>query len=296
MMMSTPLLYGSIAEVQAERSGMMVTAIEGIFLLGAWGGFVGTYTSGSIVVGLLMAMLCGLVVAAIYGAITIYMRQHQVVTGTALNILAIGFCTYFQRVLFGVPTSPLKIDPLQTIPIPLLSKIPVIGPVFFDQNILTYIVYFVIPLSFFVMYKTSVGLTIRSTGENPQAVDVAGINVNRVRFLTVLVAGIMGGLAGAYYSVGYLGMFTSNMIGGRGWIAFAICFLGNWNPKGAVLGTVVFGFAEALSIYMQSIGGGELFPNELFIALPYILTIVLTVARKNFNVPAKLGVPYSKES
>ncbi len=296
LMMSTPLMLGSIAEVIAERSGMMVTAIEGIFLVGAWGGFVGTYLTGSAWIGMLTAILCGLTVAAIYGSISIFMRQHQVVIGTALNILAAGFCAYFQRVLFGVPTSPLKITPLQSLSIPLLSQIPVLGPIFFQQNALTYFVYLLIPIAYIVLYKTSVGLTIRSTGENPEAVDVAGIHVNTVRFLTVLTAGVLGGLAGAFYSVGYLGMFTTNMIGGRGWIAFAICFLGNWNPKGAVIGTVVFGLAEAVAIYMQSIGGNGYFPNELFIALPYILTIVLTVARRNFNVPAKLGVAYCKES
>jgi len=296
LLMSTPLLFGALAEVVAERSGMMVTAIEGIFLVGAWGGFVGSYLTGSTTVGILMAMCSGLVVACIYGGITIFMKQHQVVTGTALNILAAGFCTYFQRVIFGVPTSPLKITPLANLPIPFLSGIPVIGPVIFNQNILTYIVYLLIPAVYFMLYRTSIGLTIRSTGENPEAVDVAGISVNKIRFMTVLLAGIMGGLAGSFYSVGYLGMFTSNIIGGRGWIAFAICFLGNWNPRGAVIGTLVFGFAEAISIYMQTIGGGEYFPNEFFIALPYILTIVLTVSRKNFNVPAKLGIPYSKEN
>ncbi|WP_411682431.1 ABC transporter permease [Clostridium thailandense] len=293
--MSTPLLFGSISEVIAERSGIMVTAIEGIFLIGAWGGFVGTYLTGSAAIGLMMAMLCGLIVAAIYGVICITMKQHQVVTGTALNILVAGFCTYFQRVLFGVPTTPLKINPLPKLSIPLLSDIPVIGQIFFNQNILTYVVYFIIPIAYFLLYKTSLGLIIRSTGENPESVDVAGINVNRVRYSVVLLAGIMGGIAGAYYSVGYLGMFTSNIIGGRGWIAFAICFLGNWNPRGAAIGTVIFGFTEALAIYMQTIGSGAFFPNELFIALPYILTIVLTVGRKKFNVPAQLGIAYSKE-
>lgn len=296
LMMSTPLLFGSIAEVIAERSGMMITAIEGIFLMGAWGGFVGTYLTGSAFIGILAAMLSGLAAATVYGVVCIFLKQHQVVTGTAINVLAAGFCTYFQRVLFGVPTSPLKISPLPAIPVPLLSGIPVLGDIFFRQNILTYLVYLVIPASYFLLFKTSAGLTIRSTGENPEAVDVAGIDVNRVRFLVVLLAGLMGGLAGAFYSVGYLGMFTSNMIGGRGWIAFAICFLGNWNPRGAVIGTVVFGFAEAIAIYMQSIGGGSYFPNELFIALPYILTILLTVSRRSFNVPAKLGVVYSKEN
>ena len=296
LMMSTPLLFGSIAEVIAERSGMMVTAIEGIFLMGAWGGFVGTYLTGSAFIGILAAILSGLVAATVYGVVCIYLKQHQVVTGTAINVLAAGICTYLQRVLFGVPTAPLKISPLPEIAIPVLSKIPVMGPVFFQQNILTYVVYLLIPASYFLLFRTSFGLTIRSTGENPEAVDVAGINVNAVRFFTVLLAGVMGGIAGAFYSVGYLGMFTTNIIGGRGWIAFAICFLGNWNPKGAVLGTVVFGLTEAIAIYMQSVGGGSYFPNELFIALPYLLTIILTVSRRNFNVPAKLGVAYSKEN
>lgn len=295
LMMSTPLLYGSISEVFAERSGIMVTAIEGIFLLGAWGGFVGTYISGSLFVGMITAILAGVVTAALYGWICVYLKQNQVVTGTAINILALGLCSFLQQVIFGVPLTPLKVQPLVTIPIPLFSRIPMIGPVIFNQNILTYMMYLIVPVSYFILYRTSIGLTIRSAGENPQAVDVAGINVNRIRFSMVLIAGIMGGIAGAFYSVGYLGMFTVDIIGGRGWIAFAICFLGNWDPLGAFFGTLVFGFAEAVSIYMQSTGG-VLFPNELFIALPYILTIVLTITRKSFNVPAKLGVAYIKEN
>ena len=296
IMMSTPLFLGALAEVFAERTGMMICAIEGIFLIGAWGGFVGTYLSGSLVIGLLVAILCGTAMAALYGVVTVYMKQQQVVTGTALNILAAGICAFFQRVLFGVPTSPLQIATLPKIAIPLLSKIPIVGPIFFQQNILTYLAYVLIPVAVFVLYKTSLGLTLRSTGENPEAVDVAGLNVNRIRFLTVLVAGAIGGLAGSFYTVGYLGMFTSGIIGGRGWIAFAICFLGNWSPKGVVLGTLAFGLADAVAIYIQAVSGHTIFPNELIIALPYILTIVLTIARSKFSVPAKLGVPYAKEN
>ena len=144
--------------------------------------------------------------AAIYGVVTVYMKQQQVVTGTALNILAAGICAYFQRVLFGVPTTPLQIDTLPKVAIPILSQIPYIGPIFFCQNILTYLAYVLIPLAGFVLFKTSLGLTLRSTGENPEAVDVAGINVNRIRFFTVLVAGAISGLAGSFYTVGYLGM------------------------------------------------------------------------------------------
>ncbi len=296
IMMSTPLFLGALAEVYAERTGMMICAIEGIFLIGAWGGFVGVYLTGSLVIGLLVAILCGMAMAALYGIVTVYMKQQQVVTGTALNILAAGICAFFQRVLFGVPTTPLQIQTLPKIAIPLLSKIPVLGPIFFQQNILTYLAYVLIPVAVFVLYKTSLGLTHRSTGENPEAVDVAGLSVNRIRFLTVLVAGAIGGLAGSFYTVGYLGMFTSGIIGGRGWIAFAICFLGNWSPKGVVFGTLAFGLADAVAIYIQAVSGHTIFPNELIIALPYILTIVLTIARSNLSVPAKLGVPYAKEN
>ena len=293
-MMSTPLLLGALAEVYAERTGMMICAIEGIFLIGAWGGFVGAYLSGSLALGLLAAVAAGIAMALVYAFVTVTLRQQQVVTGTALNILAVGVCAFFQRVLFGVPTTPLQIDTLPKLPVPLLSRIPLLGEIFFQQNILTYLAYILIPISIFVLYKTSLGLTIRSTGENPVAVDVAGINVNRVRFLTVLAAGGFGGLAGSFYTVGYLGMFTTSIIGGRGGIALAICFLGNWSPKGAVLGTLAFGLADAISVYFRT--GTTVFPTELIIALPYILTIVLTIFRSNFQVPAKLGVPYSKEN
>lgn len=294
IMMSTPLLLGSIAEVYAERTGMMICAIEGIFLLGAWGGFVGTYMSGSIWIGLLVAILLGSLMALLYGFVTVTLKQQQVVTGTAMNILAVGICAFFQRVLFGVPTTPLQIDAMPKVALPLLSKIPVIGEILFNQNLMTYFAYLLIPVSIYVLYKTSLGLTLRSTGENPVAVDVAGINVNRVRFLAVLFAGALSGLAGSFYTVGYLGMFTTSIIGGRGWIAFAICFLGNWSPMGAVLGTLAFGLADAISIYFRV--GSSVVPTELITALPYILTILLTIFRSNFNVPAKLGVPYSKEN
>ncbi|MBI9096603.1 MAG: ABC transporter permease [Sphaerochaeta sp.] len=295
LMMSTPLLYGSLAEVFAERSGMMVTAIEGIFLAGAWAGFVGAFQTGSLLIGFLSAMGAGLLVSILYAYICVNLKQHQIVTGTAINILVMGLVSFLHRVVFGVPLVPLTVQPLPIIRLPFLSEIPLLGPVIFSQNILTYIMFFLVPIGMYVLYKTSFGLTIRSTGENPEAVDVAGINVNRVRFLMVLVSGIMGGVAGAFYSIGYLGMFTTSIIGGRGWIAFAICFLGNWNPIGVFIGTLIFGLAEALAILMQSQGGSFL-PNEIFIALPYILTIVLTISRKSFNVPAKLGIAYRKEN
>lgn len=293
--MSTPLILGALGEVLAERTGMMVTAIEGIFLLGAWGGFIGAYLSGNLLVGFLMAMICGLLTALLYGACTIYMHQHQIVMGTAIEILSAGFCTFFYRVIFGVQTVPLTIDPLKTIKIPLLSKIPIIGQILFAQNLVTYLTYLLVPIIFYFIYKTSTGLSFRACGENPEAADAAGINVTRTRLIAVLIAGCLGGIAGAYYSLCNVGMYNAQIIGGRGWIAFGICFLGNWNPVGALIFGIVFGISDALGTYVRALGNASI-PSELFSALPYILVIVLTVCRKQFNVPAKLGSNYVKEN
>lgn len=292
--MSTPLILGALGEVVAERTGMMVTAVEGIFLIGAWGGFIGAYLSGNMLIGFLAAILCGLLASLLYGVTTIYMHQHQIVMGTAIAILVTGFCTFFYRVIFGVQTVPLTVNPLKPIAIPILSKIPVIGQVLFNQNIITYFTYILVPIIFFVIYRTSLGLSLRSCGENPDAADAAGINVTKMRFLSVAFAGCLGGIAGAYYSLCNVGMYNAEIIGGRGWIAFGICFLGNWNPVGALIFGIVFGISDALGIYVRALGNTSI-PSELFSALPYILVIVLTVCRKQFNVPNKLGTNYVKE-
>ena len=294
LFMSTPLILGAVGEVISERAGMMMCAVEGVFLTGAWGGFIGTYLSGSLLTGFLCAMLCGMLVALLYGVTTIYMNQHQIVMGTAVAILMTGFCTFFYRVIFGTPTSPLKITTLKTLPLGPLAKIPVIGPVIFNQNIITYLTWVLVPIVFYFVYRTSAGLTLRSCGENPEAVDVAGINVRTVRFLAVGVAGILGGLAGAYYSLCNVGMYTSEIISGRGWIAFGICFLGNWNPVGALIFGIIFGICDAVGNYVKAVGGVGI-PSEFFSALPYLLVIIMTAMRKQFNVPAKLGTNYVKE-
>lgn len=291
---STPLLLGSLGEVIAERTGMMNMAIEGIFLLGAWAGFTGAYLTSSLTVGFVCAVAVGVVTGAIYGWITVYLKQHQIVTGVALNILAAGLGIYFYRVLFGVPLLPLTVEPLKPLSIPFLSEIPLLGPALFRQNLLTYFAFGAMPAGWWILFRTRLGLVLRSTGANPEAVDAAGINVERVQFGAVLASSALNGLAGAFYSIGYLGLFSNDMIGGRGWIAFALCFLGNWNPFGALLGAMVFGIADASAITLQT-SGFRLIPNEFLIALPYILTIVATLARKRFNVPAWLGMPYVKE-
>lgn len=293
--MSTPLILGAIGEIIAERTGMMVTAVEGIFLAGAWGGFIGVYATNSYLLGFLLALICGLLVAMLYGLTTVYMNQHQIVMGTAIAILMAGFCKFFFRAIFGTPTTPLKIDPMKVIEIPLLSKIPVIGPIVFSQNIISYLTYILVIVVGLILFKTSLGLTLRSCGENPEAADVAGINVRRVRFLAVSAAGCLGGIGGAYYCICNAGMYSAEIISGRGWIAFGICFLGNWKPVGSLLFGIAFGISDALGIFAKTSQIGFL-PTEFFNALPYILIIVLTICRKKLNMPAKLGTNYIKEN
>lgn len=294
LQMSTPLILGSTAEVYSEKTGVMNIAIEGVFLIGAWGGFVGAFTTGNIIIGFISALFIGMIVGIIYGFITIILKQHQIVTGVALNIFLPALSVYLYRVIFGIQKTPLKIEPLSNIAIPILSKIPVLGPIIFEQNAMTYLVLLFVPLAYFVLYKTKLGLIIRSTGANPEAVDAAGISVEKVRYITVIVSSGLSALAGSFYTLGFLGMFSQDIIGGRGWIAFAICFLGNWHPLGALFGALAFGLADGLSVFFQTTSF-NIIPNEFIIALPYILTIAATVVRKNFNVPAYLGVSYTKE-
>jgi len=292
--MSTPLMLGALGEVFVERTGVMNIAIEGIFLMGAWGGFVGAYLTGKLWAGFLFAIGVGVFCGSVYGYFTIKLKQNQIVTGVAINILSLGLGLFLYQVLFGTPLLPLTVEPLKDISIPFLSNIPIIGSAFFSQNIITYLAVVLIILGYWILFRTPLGLIIRSTGENPEAVDVAGINVERIRFLTVLGSSALDGLAGAFYSIGFLGLYTNNIIGGRGWIAFAICFLGNWNPLGILIGSLTFGLAEGLSVVLST-SNFRLIPNEFLIALPYILTIVATISRRQFNVPAFLGKPYIKE-
>lgn len=292
--MSTPLILGSLGEVFVERTGVMNIAIEGIFLMGAWGGFVGTYLTGKLWIGFLFAIIVGVLFGLIYGFFTIKLKQHQIVTGVAINILTMGLGLFLYQLLFGIPILPLTVEPLKDISISFLSDIPVIGSILFGQNIITYLSLALVVFGYWILFRTHLGLIIRSTGENPEAVDVAGINVDQIRFFTLLGASALDGLAGAFYSIGFLGLFTNNIIGGRGWIAFAICFLGNWNPLGILIGSLIFGFAEGLSVVLLT-SNFKLVPKEFLIAFPYILTIIATIIRRKFNVPAFLGKPYIKE-
>lgn len=293
--LAAPLLIAALGELYSERAGVLNIGIEGMMLAGAWGGFVGTHFSKSLWVGLLAAVLTGLLLALLNGLLTISFMVNQVVSGIAINILTAGLTMYLYRVIFGIPLLPITITPFQKISIPVLSRIPYIGDIFFNHNLMVYLAFLLAPVAYYVLYKTSFGLEIRSVGEKPEVVDSAGLNVFRMRYIGMLIGGTMAGLAGAFYSLAYLNMFSSNIISGRGFIAFSAVIFGGWHPVRIMVATLIFGIADALSTRVLT-AGIKLIPYELLLALPYLVTIIATLLLSRSSVaPASLGVPYQKE-
>ena len=288
----TPLLLTALGEIMNQRAGVLNLGLDGMMLFGAVTAFISLIASGSLFVAVLVGGVCAALLALIHAFLSITCRVHQVICGLALNIFAAGFSAFVGKDYNGIAAPKV----LENIRIPLLADIPYLGEIFFNQNLLVYLSYALVIVLSFVMFRTQIGLKMRACGENPSAAYSTGVNVNRTRYIYVMIGGLLAGIGGSFLILSTIPTWTENMTGGRGWIAFAICFLGNWSPRGAVLGSLAFGLADAVSIYIQAVSGSSVFPNELIIALPYILTILLTICRKNFNVPAKLGVPYSKES
>ena len=293
--LAAPLLIAALGELYAERSGVLNIGIEGMMLSGAWGGFVATYFTKNLWFGLLAAIAAGLVLALLNGVLAITFKVNQVVSGIAINILTAGLTMYLYRVIFGIPLLPLTIKPFQKISIPLLAQIPYLGDIFFQHNLMVYFAFLLVPIAYYILYKTSFGLEIRSVGEKPEVVDSAGLNVFRMRYTGMLISGAMAGLGGAFYSLAYLNVFTTNIISGRGFIAFSAVIFGGWHPVRIMVATLIFGIADALSTRMLT-AGIKVIPYELLLASPYVVTIIATLLLSRKSVaPASLSVPYEKK-
>ena len=290
-----PLLIAALGELYAERTGVLNIGMEGMMLAGAWGGFVTTYFTGDPWLGLVGAILVGMLFGLLNGVLAITMKVNQVVSGIAINILLSGLTMYLYRVIYGIPLLPVTVNPFQKLPIPLLSEIPVLGKILFNHQVIVYIAYLLVPLAWFILYKTSFGLAIRSAGEKPAVVDTAGLSVARLRYSGMIIGGAMAGLAGSYYSLAHLNIFANNIISGRGFIAFAAVIFGGWNPLGILLATLIFGIADALSTRFLT-SGNQFVPYEFLLMTPYLITIAATLlfSRKSIS-PASLGTPYEKE-
>jgi len=268
---ATPLALAALGELVVERAGVINISLEGVVLFGAFGALAGA-THGGVAGGIAAAVACGILTAALFAVFAVGLRADQIITGTAVTLLAFGATGTLYRAFYGARGAALSIPTTGPMPIPVLAAIPVVGPGLFDQPAFTYVVYLLIPLLWWWMYRRGDGLSLRAVGESPAAARAAGVAVGRVRSLAILFGGAAGGLAGATLVLAQAGTFAEGMSAGRGFVAIAIVVLGRWHPMGIALAALVFGAASALQFLVQSLGLG--IPYQLALALPYVLTLV----------------------
>lgn len=249
--LATPLILASSGEVVAERTGILNIGLEGMILMGAFFSFLVAWMTGSVAVGVLAGMVAGMALAGLMAVLSIRARADQIVVGVGLNILAFGVTTFLFREIFAGREEVLLSRP-SPVAIPLLSRIPVIGPVVFRQTLLVYLAFLTVAVVWFVLFRTTWGLSIRATGEVPEAADSAGIGVARIRWVGTLVAGLLAGAGGAFLSVGQLGLYIEGMSAGRGFLALAAVIFGRWRPLGVLGACLVFGAADALQLRLQA--------------------------------------------
>ncbi|BDI28175.1 ABC transporter permease [Capsulimonas corticalis] len=285
--LATPLLLAALGEVMAERAGVINVGIEGMVLAGALAGFTVSYHTHSPWLGVLAAIAAGMALALLFALFAVRLRADQVISGTAINILALGLTGVLFRAQFSQSgASAVAFEPIA---IPGLHKLPVIGAAFFEQNILGYLSWLLVPACALFLSKTVAGLRLRATGEYPEAASASGVRVPRVRTLAILWGGALAGLAGAYLSIAYTNGFVENMSAGRGFIALAVVILGRWRPAGVLIAALLFGLASALQYQFQA--SASHIPYQFFLALPYLLTLLalLLRGRGRFAAPAALG-------
>lgn len=289
---AAPILIAAIGLLYMEKAGVVNIGAEGTMLIGALAGSIGAYIFQNPWMGALVAGLVGGLVGVLFAYLVVTVKANQIVAGIAINIFALGATTTVNRIFFGLNASSASIPSFTKIAIPFLSNIPVIGS-FFNQFGLAYIAFLMVPFTYYLMKKTTIGLKIRSVGEHPEAADTAGINVFRIRYGTVIVGSMIIGVAGAYLSVGLLSFFSENMVSGRGYIALASVIFGKWNPYGIFGAAFLFGFGDALQIRLQAMGSA--IPYQFLLMMPYLLTVAALAGFVGKAVaPKASGKPYFK--
>jgi general nucleoside transport system permease protein len=291
---AVPLAFAAIGGVINERSGVVNIGLEGMILAGAFFGIWAAAWSGSWIVGLLMAMVFGGLFALIHAFFCIHLRTDQIVSGFAINFLALGLTGYLFRSIYGTQGTPSDISRIPDVTLPkFLRDIPYFGEIFGQLNLMIWLMFVLLIASWVMLFKTPIGLRLRSVGEHPRAADTVGINVYAVRYAAVIASGMLAALGGAYLSIGFTGSFNENMSAGRGYIALAAVILGKWNPLGAFAATLLFGFGYAIQIPLQR--EADISAN-LLSTLPYVLTLVALVGVIGRSIPpAAVGRPYIKQ-
>jgi len=284
---ATPLALAATGETLVERSGVVNLGIEGAMLFGALGGAIGATVGGS-TAGLGIGLLAGVLVAALFAAVAIGAGADQIITGTAVTLASVGLTGTIYRQFYGPAGVGLSIPTLVPLPLPLLSELPLVGGAFFSQPITTYLAFGLIPLTWWLLFRTRQGLALRAAGEDTVGARAAGVPVRLMRVAAVLVGGAFAGLAGATLVLAQVGTFTERMTAGRGFIAIAIVVLGRWNPLGAGLAALLFGLATALQFAFQAAGWKV--PYQLFLMFPYLLTLLaLAGVVGRVKAPGSLG-------
>ena len=289
---ATPLAFAAMGGIFSERSGVVNIGLEGMMLMGAFFGVWGSEISGSWVVGLIVAMVFGGLLALIHAVFCIHLRADHIVSGFAVNFLALGLTGYLFSSLYpdGIPTG---ISRVPNVHVGFLDDVAFLGDVFGNLNLLVWIMFGTVILSYVVLFKTPIGLRIRSVGEHPRAADTVGISVYGVRYGAVVTSGVLAALGGAFLSIALVGSFAENMTSGRGFIALAAVIFGKWRPGWAFAATLLFGFGFALAIPLQREADVS---ENLISMLPYILTLVALVGLIGRSVPpAAVGRPYIKQ-
>lgn len=291
----TAILLACLGELLCERAGILNLGVEGIMLVGALGGFALTVWTGSPWLGALAAMVVGGLLSLIHAVLTITLNVNQVVSGLALTLFGSGLSAFLGKPLVGQPAPAF----FRKVALPLLGDLPVLGPILFRQDPLTYLSFVLVPALWFWIYRTRAGLYLRAVGESPGTVDAMGLSVNRLRYLYVGLGGMLGGLGGAAISLASNPSWTENITAGRGWIAIALVIFATWNPVRAALGAYLFGGVEALQFRLQ--GAGTNISPFFLNMLPYLFTIAVLVlatretVRRRVGAPAALGLPYYRE-
>lgn len=291
--LSTPILLPALGQLYTQRAGILNLGVEGTMTMGGICAFATACASGNLWLGFLVGILAGMVFSVIMAWLSISMRANQVIAGIGLNIFAAGLAAYIYRLIFGIRALPAKVSPFQAIKFPGLSDIPYIGTIFFRHNILVYITFFLVIVTWFVLEKTVYGLKIKAVGENPRAADAKGISVEKMRYSAVIVGGAYAGAGGAFMTIAYLNTFTDNIIGGFGFIAVSVVIFARFQPVRSMWGALLFGFAQALQVRLQAQGVG--IPSQILLMLPYIMTIIaLIFSSKKAQFPSAYTVPYSR--
>ena len=295
--LATPIAFAALGGVITERSGVTNIALEGCMLMGAFFGIVAADKTGSLPIAIAGALLAGIGLAALHALASVTFRADQIVSGMALNILALGLTSYLNYELYGTTGTPADLPTVPPLVLPGISGIPFVGDVIGKQNALVWVMFVLVFVLQWFLFRTVPGLRLRAVGEHPRAADTVGIDVRRTRYWAVIASGGIAALGGVFLSMAISGSFTDNMTNGRGFIGLAAMIFGRWTPVGALVASLIFGYGDALSVSLQGASIGDLrFPVQLLSTIPYVFTILAVagfVGRS--RAPAADGLPYESE-